>query len=237
MSAIINDISDGTNTHRVVTLSASQWARPLGSALSGWTTLRVAMLYGIQSTGAAPSGYFAFGLCNGSTNMVGDAACNHFIGVANDVGGSAGTWLWNNNVYGQFVAHPNAANSPTAMKKIGTTWTVDATARGHWKHQAYSAQDRQSAIFLTITKSGGTYTVDVTFDRYTYHGAYPTASYNANLDAAAGGTFGMPYSGIFNATGITADEGVAGAFDHVCLWYQPAAPVMWVNSVDVIKLA
>lgn len=72
-----------------IVLNNSQFGRQFN--IPGWTRIRIGMRMAFRDYGANIPGlpFFAFGICSGTTNMVGDATTSNFIGMA--IGGSTFT--------------------------------------------------------------------------------------------------------------------------------------------------
>src|ERR1041385_7736295 len=68
-----------TGSDKRIKMSNNQWARRIGT---NWQQLRLGMRLGIRDggggIGATPR--FAFGLCSGTENIMGDASATHFVG-------------------------------------------------------------------------------------------------------------------------------------------------------------
>ena len=79
----LNDsISDhGRNGDQCIALSASQFGRLHGYG-NNWNTLRIALSYNVEDTGATLTGtMLRFGLCHGTANMPGDATTDNSYGI------------------------------------------------------------------------------------------------------------------------------------------------------------
>ena len=62
-------------------LSASQFGRAHGYG-DNWNTLRIALSYNVEDTGATLTGtMLRFGLCHGTANMPGDATTDNSYGI------------------------------------------------------------------------------------------------------------------------------------------------------------
>lgn len=144
----------GGNPETAIQLSNGQFGR-LINLPTGWTTIRMGLRYHMTNTGAGLVGTpkFFFGFGHGTTNMIGDATCDHFVGTAFQdtldfvVGPPVYYQEHNINLWTTAV---KVGGALAVASPLATVFNISAGA-------ATGALDR-IVTFLTLTKGSPNYT-------------------------------------------------------------------------------
>ncbi len=148
MSAIVvNRLISGLESDNKLVLKSSRVARKM-SIGTGWNVLRVGFRIAISGSGDlnfTPT--FAFGLCSGTANVIGDATTDAFVGAFY----TGATWTYTHQAY---IPYYTPASSFTAMTKTGTVYQI-ITATSAAKMSANHTGVRQVLAF-EINKTSNT---------------------------------------------------------------------------------
>lgn len=133
-------------------MSNSTFARPINLP-TGWNKVRVGLRLTVGDLGVNPGSTprFAFGLCHGTTNIIGDATCDNAIGAITN----SASWARGGVGY--------AGMAVTAFTKVGSTLTTGGTLIGGsgialaWTRTV--APFYRNCYLLDITKGSPNYTV------------------------------------------------------------------------------
>lgn len=217
-------------TDKRIRLSNSQFGRPFN--FGTWSKVRVCFRLGFTDYGASPSGnvnHF-LGLCSGTTNMFGDATCQHFVGF-----GNTGTWTRSGS--GSSLIYTAAA--PSYYTKIGTTLVASTNASNGIAYGATADFDgkQRKVLFVEYVKLSGTQMNLTAFYRLNNAGTVDI-SYSDWLNLAEVET-GAAYT--LHAWGTTrtlsVNEGVNGVLDAVTAYWSRTSPQMEISDIAVVKFA
>jgi hypothetical protein len=219
-----NTISDLGGGEKIVRMSNARFARlPSALVFTSWNTIRVALRVRMSDSGANLTGtpVLAFGLCAGTSNIIGDATTTHFVGVQS-VGA---TWT--------------RATAPTRYtladirptKKVNTTTTSGASTilNSSIFHTAFF-----KLYFVDITKGS---------PNYTFQMFGPTAASSVDATASDFLTHSVALSPALanHAQGtsrtLAVDEGADGTLSAACVFWNQVASIFEIADWSVIKLA
>lgn len=114
MASLIKVRTISAATETAIQMANSCYARTILIGTT-WNVLRVGLRWHMDNTGASLSTpEFAFGVCDGTTNIMGDASVDHFVGVR-----SSGLWSFQTTFYNNTSFQP--------AKKVGATVTTGTT--------------------------------------------------------------------------------------------------------------
>lgn len=192
---------------------------------SSWTTIRLAIRFRITDSGANLTGTprFAMGLYKNTTNLLGDASVDHFVGVRT----YAATWTraTSETRYTGVVY--------TAMKQVGSTVT-DASASGVVgtliPHTAFD-----KLFFIDITKGSPNYT----FNSPLYVNASGTSSPTSAdfLTQSVSGSPSFTGHGTGTSRTLAVDETTDGTLNAAGIWWNSIVTTIDICDWRVIKMA
>ena len=209
-----------------IALAASQFGRPHGYG-DNWNTLRIAINYNVEDTGANITGsLFRFGLCNGTTNMPGDATTNNSYGVKFHP-----TW---SRAAGPPIAYNYATTeSPRAFSRVGAVETTSLTNLSS-NYRLGTVGNQRGCLFVDIIK-GASYTF-----KYFGVNAAPVdatpADFLAQVGSLAPALTAHAYASP-TGTGIAIDTGANGILDTVYVGWNLLTPRIFIGNLAVVRLA
>lgn len=213
-----------------IRLSNSQFGRPFN--FGSWTKIRVCYRLGFTDYGVSPSGNVGLflGLCSGTTNMVGDATCQHFLGL-----GNVGAWTRS----GAFPSTIYTAAAPTYYNKIGTVFSSFLTATNAIGYGATADVDgkQRQALFIEYIRTGPTAMNVQAFYRLNTAGSADMTYDNflAQAEIEVGAAFTLHAWGTQRA--VVADEGTNGALNTVTAYWARTNPQMEISDIAVVKFS
>lgn len=254
MPALIQDITGGAETSRVVLLQNAQLYRKIRD--NNWDTLRIGVLLGLDDAAgaaAAEGATLALGLCSGASDGIGSETPGHWVGLVTwgNVKGAVSFVRTTAYVAGARTSIPfgnTAATSAHVGKVVGGVWTAGGTASsleseyGHfWSTQDGNGtvKNGQKALFVTVTKGAPNYTVRVLYPNgsaTTANAGFPVPRgvFLAQMDAA---TPSIHQHALGTARAFAVDEATDGTLDHVNIWWNRTSPGFWIDDISVVKLA
>jgi hypothetical protein len=195
---------------KIVWIRQGRIARPL-SLNADWAHLRVCVRCYIESTSVdyVQTPAWAFGLCSGGTNIMGDPTTDHFVGVLADdatwTRGVSGTTYW-------------VVNPLVAATKVGTTVTKSAALSGSNLYMQ-GASGNHGLYFLNIIKGSPDYSFSWTYYKTIQSGGWADQDWSAYemLDhfltlVSHSNTEASPVT-------LAVDEAGNGTLDHFCFWW------------------
>lgn len=228
-STIILRSPDSIDDKRI-RLSNSQFGRPF--SVGSWTKLRVCFRFGFTDYGTnLPGTVLSYmGLCSGTTNMLGDNTCQHFVGHG-IVGAYTRSGTLPNLIY--------TTGAPFFYKKVGTTFTPTLSQSNGAGYGAMADTDgkQRFALFIEYLRVSPTAIQLTSFYRLNTNGG-GDISYNDWL-AAAETEVGLTYSlhSWGTARQLTVDEGTDGVLDTVTAHWSRTSPQMEISDIAVVKFA
>lgn len=209
-TTIIQRIVGGIPDNRIQ-LSNSQFGRAI-TIPATWSKVRVGIHFDMTDSGGSLTGNpkFYMGLGHGTTNMIGSATCDHFVGLKSN----GATWT-------RFAAYYNQGTaSIIGMKKVG----VAETSAGGLNsgpmtigHDAGGVGTDRTYLNLTITKGSPNYGLNLT---YNTGGGAPdsTSDYFQGIVCVQPeqATAAYTVAGIIN---LAVDEAVDGILNTVQIYW------------------
>jgi hypothetical protein len=223
----MGNIMTTVGAEKNVRMTHSQFARqPIASVFASWSVLRVCLRVKIADTGAditAPPN-FAFGLCAGSTNIIGDPTTDHFVGAG-----------YNPSFQSQWPRSTTTSTSYAANfavgKRVGTTYSEGA----YLQNPTYLHTTRYKLLFLNITKGSPTY---MGFQLFSPNSVLDSDATSADfLAQAVAGTPTLAGHGWGSYRTFSVDESVDGSLTHVCAWWDQIGSSIDVAELQVFKVA
>ena len=138
-------------TETYISMSNSSWARNV-LLPSSWNKIRIGIRGWWDDAGGSLSGEprFALGLCSNTTNLVGDAITDYFVGVVSN----ASSWNYSPpaySIYYQIAVVP--AYKTGSFLVSGSNITSDA--------RVSTTGSKSSAFYVDITKGSPNYTFNI----------------------------------------------------------------------------
>lgn len=153
-ASIISRVIGGVNETRIE-LNCGQFGRPV-TLPTGWNVVRVGIrldMTNIASFISFPQ--FNMGLGHGTTNMIGDATTDHFVGMQ-----VSDQWDYTAGPPQHYTQH--YGNRTYATKRVGTTTTFSASTMATFQDigcGAAAGEAHRSMLFVTFTKGSPNYTL------------------------------------------------------------------------------
>ncbi len=224
MSSTISQFAVPGGTELAISMSNSTWARPV-SLPSNWSKIRIGLRLWITDLGGGPTSlpYFALGLCNNTTNLVGDSQTNYFVGVITNTSNwnySAGT----NNVY--FGINVVSCVKTGSLLTSGSNITTDC--------RFSNTSSKSSVFFLDITKGTPFYT----FNIFSIIASVPTnctattfqQQVVLNSPTVSGCSFGTSVS-------MSVNEALSGSLNAINCWWNRSDLYVQVEDVAMVVLS
>jgi hypothetical protein len=206
-----------------IALAASQFGRAHGYG-DNWNTLRVALNYNVEDTGAGLTGtILRVGLCNGTTNMPGDATTNNSYGIKFQA-----AWARSGNLY----YLQTTTGDPLAFTRVGNTETTSLT--NVVTHIPFVNGNR-AALFLDIIKGSPNYTFNLFYQSGININVTP-ANFLAQVTSLSpvlgNHTYASP-----TGTALAVDTGTNGILDTVYVGWSMLTPRIFIGNLAVVRLA
>lgn len=217
-----NVILDVSGEKEVVMTNAYFGRKPVPVIFSSWTTLRVALFYKVNDSGANITGTprFGFGLCSGTTNILGDATTTHFVGAITN----AATWT---RATGPIRYVDGSAWVPS--KKVGSTLTTGTTFGTAFHHTTVL-----QTAFVDITKGSPNYSLRVFVPSSNTAPVQTLTDFNTQSVLASPAFTSCNY---LAAQTVAVDEATDGTLDAACVWWNQTVPTIQIAAWRVFKIA
>jgi hypothetical protein len=208
-----------------IALAASQFGRAHGYG-DNWNTLRVALLFAVEDTGANLTGsLLRVGLCKGTNNMPGDATTDNSYGIKYQA-----TWNRANGTY-----YEMATSVPWAFSRVAAVETTSATNIA--TANICFVNHCRECLFLDIIKGSPNYTFKAFVSTATTGDVTPAvflAQAPSNPPA-----IGIPAHTYLSPTGtaLAIDTGTNGILDTVYVGWNLLTPRLFISNLAVVKLA
>lgn len=194
---------------------------------AGWTKIRVGARLHTTNSGAALGGTprFAFGLCKGTSNILGAASVDHFAGLIT----TEATWsLQAGPFYG--------GNTCAPAKKVGASLTVGANFSINSVYPANAAAAGADRVlhFIDITKGSPNYTFQAFMQNSGTIGDVSAATFLAQMQAATPVLSNHAQSA---GVALAVDEGANGTFDAVQWFCDQPTIAFELCDIAVVQLA
>jgi hypothetical protein len=218
----------GGSQENAAVLSNSQIAR-LTSIGTTWTKVRVGVRLQTRNTGAniTSTPRFFVGIQKGTTNMIGDATCDHFVGVVTN----SATWAYS---AGPPIRHSITATA--ACKKVTSTLTVGTTmaCAPYVMSDAAGAGLGRCCYFVDIEKGSPNFNLYL-FACNSSSGADITqAVFLQQMEAATPALTNHVYTA---AVAQAADEAANGYLDTAVVSWDRTTPEIEICDFAVARLA
>lgn len=224
-ATIILKSPSGVDDH-FARLSNAQFARPFD--ISTWTTLRVGIRWVITSDATLSSGLTSclVGLCSGTTNLPGDATCQHAIGL-----GTAGVaWSASSTTF-------YATTTSSFISKIGTTVTTGLGGSSFTDMGAGRSDTgaQRAAWFVDFTKGSPNWTAKAFYRNDTT--ITLDMSQQTFLDLMAIDTPSLTGYIASSSFSFAVDEATNGTLNSVFFWWSRAVPYAEISDIAIARFA
>jgi hypothetical protein len=219
---VANIITDFSGDKRVVMTNARFAREPLTGFFTGWSKIRIALFLTITDSGITLTGTprFAFGLCAGSTDIMGDTTTTHFCGMITNVAN------WTRAGSPPYFL---TASMTSPAKKVGTTLTVGTAFGGGCFHTG-----ALQMYFIDITKGSPNYS----FNIFEYNSTTtPSVTLAQFLTQSVNAVPSFSNHVYPSAQTVAVDEATDGTFDHGCVWWDQAACNIQIAAWRMYRLA
>jgi hypothetical protein len=208
-----------------IALAASQFGRAHGCG-DNWNTLRVALNYNVETTGASLAGtVLRVGLCKGTANMPGDATTDNSYGIKFQQ-----AWLY---LAGPPVRYAQyTTGDPFAFTRVGTTETTSVT---NVQPLISAVSSCRCSLFVDIIKGSPNYTFKMLFLSGTAVDVTPAAflgQISAVTPALTNHTYSSP-----TGTSLAVNTGLNGVLDTVYVGWNTLTPRIFIGNLAVVRLA
>ena len=224
-ATIILKSPSGVDDH-FARLSNAQFARPFD--VGAWTTLRVGIRWVITDNSVLGTGTTncLLGLCSGTTNLPGDATCQHAIGF-----GSVGvTWstsspYFYNTISASFASKIGSTVTTglggSALTNVGAGRSDAGLQRGVWFVDFTKGSPNWTA--KAFYRNNTTLTVDVSQQSF-------LAMMEIEPPAATGHIDSADYT-------FAVDEGTNGTLNSVFFWWARSVPYVEIADLAIARFA
>lgn len=192
-----------------------------------WSKVRIGARLHTTNSGANLTGTprFAFGLCKGTTNILGTASVDHFAGLIS----TQATWLAQGGpFYGAVSCAP--AKKVGAVLTVGTDFSVNAV----YPSNAAAAGADRVLHFIDITKGSPNYTFQAFYQNSGTIADVSAATFLTQMQAAT-----PSLSNHAQSTGVAlaVDEGANGTFDAIQWFCDQTTIAFELCDIAVVQLA
>jgi hypothetical protein len=205
----------------------SCFARPLDIGVS-WNKIRVALRFSMTDPGASIGGLsFGVGLCDGQTNILGDATTDHFVGALVNAN------TWTRGAGPPVTFYPaNVLGAKRVSTTLTTTTTMHTPASG--MIAADPATGYRVLFFVDITKGSPNFTIG----GFVHQSASPSdVSYDTfRLQAEAASPSLTDHLAMVDRT-IAVDEATDGFLDSVNIWWSSSAGLIEISDTAIVRLS
>lgn len=210
-------------------MADGRFARPLNATmLSGWVTLRIALLMDITDSGGNLTGTprFGVGLCSGAVNILGDTTTDNWVGfISNSASWTRAT-----------IPSRYESSDSRAATRVGTTLTVagtDAIGAATWR---LLADGSRKLFFVDITRGSPNFTVFCSLFSTSLTGSTDISDAIFVTQSVSGVPAATSHQAATAQT-IAVDEGTNGTLDHVNIWYNQVAAPLRIANFRVFRVA
>lgn len=223
MSVILERTISAVIDKRIV-LSNSQFARPLPFGTT-WNELRIGIRVHMRDTGAnlASTPRFWLGACSGSTNLIGDASTDNFVGMVSNTT----SWVRTATEYQAVAYH--------AAKRVGTTTTIGSSIGGGTDIGNGAALNTADRVIMVVQILKGSPNYSVRNFTWTT-GAVADQSlitFLAQMELVTPALTGHTFQAYQT---IAADE-TGGSFDHLNISWDRTTPEIEICDLAVARFS
>ena len=223
-NTIISRTISGSPDHAIRMLNG-QFARTLSIGTS-WTTIRVGVRWHMENTGADITGtpLLAVGLCAGTTNILGDATTDHWVG------GITQAASFTNNAGDFYFGTPLFKPA----KKVNTTLTT-GTSFGNGVITTPVTIANRIPMFIDITKGSPNFSLrQFILTSGTELGDVTPSEFLGLMESSTPVRTGYTFHA---AQTIAVDEGTDGFLDSVNIYWDRAAAAVEISDIAVARFA
>jgi len=198
------------------------WARPI-TLPGGWSKIRFGLLINLAVNAVVnltSDPRWAVGFCHGTSNVYGDASCDHFVGGRPN----QSSWV--------YPGGPSLVCDFFGYKCVGTTETASSAIFGSNGLNVYtqtSSSTSRQLWFVDVTKGSPNYTINMWGSSGYADNAVSDFLTNLPL-ASPSATAGAPQT-------LAVNEGTDGVLNAVSTWWNRADYVMNICAHGVALLA
>ena len=204
-------------------MSNSTVARPI-TLPSTWNHVRVGARLWMSDFGSGPVGtpLLQIGLCNGTTNLVGDANCQYFVGISTNTS----AWSYSPGSNGVYFNIALASMTKTgSASTFGSNLTADARFSMTGSNAAF--------LFVDITKGSPNYTISSFY--YSAVGSVATATnFQNQLFLSSPTQGGHTISG--NTT-IAVNETLSGSLNTATIYWNRSDFNLYIKDWGVAVIS
>jgi hypothetical protein len=194
---------------------------------SNWSKIRVGVRYQMLHVDAAIpyTPRLALGLGRGTTNMVGDAGCEHFVGMIT----TDPQMNWNGSNYSNVVFAP--------CTKVGATLTVGANGSGGGLvGGAETDSAKRLVMFCDITKGSPNFSIRPFFQFFIFDTDCSRETFLTQMAVDPPTVANCAYDGGAART-IAVDEGANGTLNAVQCWWNQGTNLLEICDLAVVVLS
>jgi hypothetical protein len=232
VSTIEQDSISSVNDN-AIKMNNSVFGRAL--SLGSYSTARIGFRgQFINVSGAIVGARFAFGLCHGTTNMIGDATCDHFCGAYLN----GAQWSWNGPGAGSVVF----SDSLVPATKVNTTLTTGTQFTGDWRVGGNAVVGAyRMGYYLDFIKGSPNFTLKLQ-SGITVPGTATDLSttnfLNSMVQTVDANTLMTNVSnGGTSSQTIAVNEGANGTLDTLTFWWNQSTTFALISDIAVAVLA
>lgn len=204
-------------------MSNSTFARPI-TLPSTWNHVRVGARLWASDFGSGPTGtpLLQMGLCSGTTNLVGDANCQYFVGVTYN----SSVWSYSPGGNGVYFSIALAAMTKTgSVTTLGSNVTADSRLSMTGSNAAF--------LFVDITKGSPNYTIGTFY--YSGVGATATSTNFQNQLFLSSPT--QPAHTVSSNTTIAVNEALSGSLNTATIYWNRTDFNLYVKDWGVAVIS
>jgi len=204
-------------------LDASKCARLITLPnTTNWSRIRVGALVALNGAATVTTPTWGMGICKGTTNILGDASVDHWIGVY-----STGTWTYSGS--GGY-----SSGTLAYYKKVGVTLTGGGGLAGY-DIADEGVYDHVSGYFVDIVKGSPNYTVEIVFNDTVPSGlnSLAVATFEDRMKYARTLSGLQPAGYYFHSGTVACDESVDGYFTAANIYWSGSTADFCIDRLDV----
>jgi hypothetical protein len=213
-------------------MNNSRFARPIPFG-TNWNKIRIGVRWHMIATAnITGTPRLAIGVCSGSTNILGDASCTHFVGTRQ----VETTWTWVDATPDRIWCNGSTWEN---LKMVGTTPTLgtslglNAVTWGMGAGNAAAIAADRSIFFLDITKGSPNYTLQI----FGLSGVHTTAitdiSHETLLIKMEEAVPVLTNYQHATARTLAVDEGANGVLDHINIMWDRSTPRVEICDIAI----